>query len=269
MRCAPGPRPWRTPQVAVTVALTWMTAVIAGLAGVGGNGPNRTLRMTPGPSPELHLLGATFDTWPLWAGLLAFIVADSGVMRFVYDIVESWKMNHVMNPLARVRQMRVWEYALVTAGFKLYLSFDYVINMFLTFSQVDVLAVMLLSDVAVAALNTVMAARAKLPPDAPAARGLEIEGAPMDAASPESLELVPLARADPPERPDAGAELRALERDLERAEELAREALRRVDAAREALRRLCEAGTSPEERPVVPAGEERLNKGFRPLTELE
>lgn len=135
----------RDERVAVAAMSGWLVFVMAVFFSLGGYKVNRLIRFDFGPSDSLYFVGVHINTWPRWMLLLAFVAIDALIECWPDNVVQPWVLTTVYaadpRPLCHSR-------ATTMSVTNLYAICGYVrriIELYIAFTQIDVLMVRLLS----------------------------------------------------------------------------------------------------------------------------
>ena len=182
------------------VLAAWSVAVYAAILLYSLLFDNQFVRF--GPNASLHFLYMDVDAWGKWAALVLFIVATQVLKVLADEIISPWIMNTVMDHKGEGPEMRYRDVQAVCQTYYFFSATVQFVSISVTVAQLDLVLVLIATDLLVSAYTTHVFIRAKspsLPTRAPR------EPCAADADAPAALCLSPRvvaeAEACPPRPP--------------------------------------------------------------------
>jgi hypothetical protein len=154
----------RSPKACVVAYSTWWVAVIAVLFATGAHQSGRIVSSGFGPSDTLYFATAHINTWPKWLALVGFVMADALLGSWCAEVVQPWIITSVYAPAERRLEYGHAATGAITTLYKLWETLRLLLPFYLALTQLDVLAVYVLSVVAVTAVTSWAAIRRKARP---------------------------------------------------------------------------------------------------------
>jgi len=154
----------RSPRACVVAYSAWWTMVIVVLFATGAHQNGRVVSSGFGPSETLYFATVHINTWLRWVVLIAFVMADALLGSWCAEVVQPWIITSVYAAGERRLEYSHATTGAITTAYKLWETLRLLLPFYLALTQLDVLAVYVLSVVAVTAATSWAAIRRKARP---------------------------------------------------------------------------------------------------------
>ncbi len=154
----------KNPLVCAASTSAWLLFILIIFFAVGGHKGNRIIHF--GPSELLVFFTIQINTWARWFWLMVFVIADAIVAAWSYNIMTPWLNTDIytdesIEPTLDYTHLTT---LIISAAYQGWASARQFLPFYLAFTQIDVLTVRVVAEVAVSIVTTWTAIRRKSPP---------------------------------------------------------------------------------------------------------
>ena len=140
----------------------WIGAVLSAFVAIGGTSDNAYIRWSVGPSASLKFIGLAIDTWTAWGCLCAAVAVDTVINVWAGEMIGPWLTFNIYDKARPTMEYNYWTAQCITLGWNTYHNLRPMLTVYLAFTQVDILLVRMLADLAISLCTVHMYIRHKL-----------------------------------------------------------------------------------------------------------
>ena len=147
------------------ILLTWIVIVFSSIVSYSVLYDNNFLQL--GPNNTLHFLYIAIDTWPKWVALTIFVVLTQILKVLADEIVSPWILNTIMDHKSTevttsAMTVTYTEAQCICQTYYLFAASVKFITISITISQIDLVTVLIVTDIVVSLYTTHHFLRAKV-----------------------------------------------------------------------------------------------------------
>lgn len=148
------------------VLLSWILTVFSCIVLYSILYDNNFLQL--GPNDTLHFVYIAIDTWPKWVGLTTFVVVTQILKVLADEIVSPWIINTIMDHKSTevttsAMTVTYTEAQCICQTYYMFAASVKFITISITISQIDLVTVLIVTDIIVSIYTTHHFLRAKMP----------------------------------------------------------------------------------------------------------